>query len=235
MSPAEKSPAAPFAGFPPRSPGIPIPAPFFTALLPQIEDVAELKVCLYLFWLRTQQPPGQPGRFATHAELAAAPGLGVEPALGQALERAVARGALLTLALEQDGTQQRLYFINDEEGRRTVDRISRGEIPLGTLPAPSPPSSPPTNIFVLYEQNIGLLTPLIAEELTEAEGRYPAHWIQEAFREAVSLNRRSWRYISRILERWALEGKDHGEAERHSEAGRPARPAKGRHSHPVWG
>jgi DnaD/phage-associated family protein len=63
------------------------------------------------------------------------------------------------------------------------------------------------NIFVLYEQNIGPLTPLLAEELVEAEDTYPALWIEDAFREAVELNKRSWRYIQRILERWAAEGK----------------------------
>jgi DnaD/phage-associated family protein len=60
---------------------------------------------------------------------------------------------------------------------------------------------------VLYEQNIGPLTPLLAEELMEAEDTYPVSWIEDAFREAVELNKRSWRYIQRILERWAAEGK----------------------------
>jgi len=55
------------------------------------------------------------------------------------------------------------------------------------------------NIFILYEQNIGLLTPPIADELRQAEQTYPAGWIEEAFREAVSLNKRSWRYIRAIL------------------------------------
>ncbi len=63
------------------------------------------------------------------------------------------------------------------------------------------------NIYVLYEQNIGPLTPLLADELKEAEDSYPAAWIEDAFRESVELNKRSWRYIQRILERWATEGK----------------------------
>jgi DnaD/phage-associated family protein len=67
------------------------------------------------------------------------------------------------------------------------------------------------NIFTLYEKNIGMLTPIIAEELKEAEKIYPPSWIQDAFKEAVDLNKRSWRYISRILERWAAEGKHDGE------------------------
>ena len=51
---------------------------------------------------------------------------------------------------------------------------------------------------------------MIAEELKEAEKLYPAEWIESAFKEAVTLNKRSWRYIARILERWAIEGKDDG-------------------------
>jgi DnaD/phage-associated family protein len=64
------------------------------------------------------------------------------------------------------------------------------------------------NIFVLYEQNVGLLQPIIAEELQEAERAYPQEWIEEAFRIAVENNVRNWKYIRRILERWAAEGKD---------------------------
>jgi len=41
-----------FAGFPSgKGLYVPVPEAFFTALLPQIEDTAELKVTLHLFWL----------------------------------------------------------------------------------------------------------------------------------------------------------------------------------------
>ena len=62
-------------------------------------------------------------------------------------------------------------------------------------------------IFLLYEQNVGLLTPLVAEELREAEERYPAEWIEEAFRLAIQQNKRKWSYIRAILKRWETEGK----------------------------
>jgi DnaD/phage-associated family protein len=75
---------------------------------------------------------------------------------------------------------------------------------------------PPADIFSLYEQNIGMLTPMIAEALQEAEKLYPAEWIESAFKEAVALNKRSWKYIARILERWAIEGKDDGKSRRDS-------------------
>jgi DnaD/phage-associated family protein len=64
------------------------------------------------------------------------------------------------------------------------------------------------NIYSLYEQNVGPLTALLSEDLQEAEETYPPEWIEEAFREAVRLNKRSWKYIRAILERWQTEGRD---------------------------
>jgi DNA replication protein len=63
------------------------------------------------------------------------------------------------------------------------------------------------NIFVLYEQNIGLLSPLLADELKDAADQYPAEWIEAAFREAVQHNKRNWSYIRAILRRWETEGR----------------------------
>ncbi|MBC7239383.1 MAG: DnaD domain protein, partial [Chloroflexi bacterium] len=70
------------------------------------------------------------------------------------------------------------------------------------------PVAPRPNIFELYEQNIGLLQPLLAQELEEAARDYPPEWIEDAFRIAVERNVRHWRYIRAILERWATEGRD---------------------------
>jgi DNA replication protein len=89
------------------------------------------------------------------------------------------------------------------------------------------------NIFALYEQNIGIITPMIAEELKEADKLYPPRWIEEAFREAVTLNKRSWKYIARILERWASEGKDSGEYRRDIKKDGPDKYIKGRYGHLV--
>jgi DnaD/phage-associated family protein len=71
-----------------------------------------------------------------------------------------------------------------------------------------------SSIFALYESLIGTMSPLIADELAEAERLYPAEWLEAAFREAAAQNARSWRYVSRILERWAIEGPDHATTER---------------------
>ena len=72
------------------------------------------------------------------------------------------------------------------------------------------------DIFSLYEQNIGMLTPMIAEELREAERLYPETWIKDAIKEAVSLNKRNWRYIAKILENWSAGGRSNGTYRRDS-------------------
>ena len=64
------------------------------------------------------------------------------------------------------------------------------------------------------------LTPLIADELRQAEKEYPAEWIEDAFREAVSLNKRSWKYIRAILERWRVDGRGDEAGRRSDEAER---------------
>ena len=76
------------------------------------------------------------------------------------------------------------------------------------------------NIFVLYEQNIGTLTPMMAEELMEAEKSFPAEWIEDAFREAVKSNVRKWRYVQSILETWADEGRGDETSQRTDERDR---------------
>jgi DnaD/phage-associated family protein len=74
---------------------------------------------------------------------------------------------------------------------------------------------------------------MIAEELKEAARLYSSQWIDEAFREAVLMNKRSWKYIARILERWASEGKDSGEHRQSTEKGSPDKYIRGKYGHLV--
>jgi DNA replication protein len=126
-------------------------------------------------------------------------------------------------------------FLNTPAHRQLVARLARGEQRLEFAPAAPPavlPARRPT-IFELYEQNVGLLTPLLVEELREAAETYPPDWLEEAFREAVGYNRRHWRYVRRILEKWATEGRgDRGVAGGRPQAPRdPRRYLEGRYGH----
>jgi DnaD/phage-associated family protein len=71
---------------------------------------------------------------------------------------------------------------------------------------PSITADPPTP-FLLYEQNIGPLTPMVADRITRAIQEYPAAWIEDAIEEAVAYNRRNWKYIEAILESWTAQGR----------------------------
>ena len=119
----------------------------------------------------------------------------------EGLGAAVARGVLIPLGVEDE---QRWYVLASEENRR---KAHQGAFTIPDLPEPTPLPIERPGIYALYEQNIGLLSPLIADRLADALLRYPEQWIAEAIGEAVAYNRRSWRYIERILENWATEGR----------------------------
>lgn len=201
-----------FPGFPAGDlPGVALPAFFFSDLLPLIDDLAELKVTLHALWLLDSKPGTlrfvQTSEFVGDERLRA--GL-AEQAIAEGLERAVARGTLLPITVDRYGQTMTWYFLNDEPGREAVARVQRGLVPEFDDPLADNTGlrAARPNIFVLYEQNIGLLQPIIADELRDAELRYPADWIEDAFRIAVEQNKRAWRYIRAILERWASEGRD---------------------------
>jgi DNA replication protein len=220
-----------FAGFPGGALATAIPNLFFTAVLPRITDPAELVVSVYFFFAHSRKK-GQP-RFLTYAELAAddilvaaLDSLG-EGALRRGLDAGVERRTLLRV---DAGQAQELYFLNTEAGRRAVAAIEGGEEDLGRLiPPPPEPREPKPNIFELYEQNIGPLTPMVAEYLKDAENQYPADWFQPAFRRAVEHNKRSWSYIAAILRRWEAEGPDYEKAGRDLERPGSKRSLSGRY------
>ena len=217
----------PFSGFPQKMRLTPLPNIFFSQLLPHIDDITELKVTLHLFWVLYGKR-GYP-KFVTYGELLGDRllmiGVGSEAALRSGLEGAVSRGTIIDLNLEQHGRTEKLYFLNTGSDSEARNRIERGEIDVGVLPEEEPfiedmETAEQPNIFTLYEENIGMLAPMIAEELKAAEQLYPASWIDDAFREAVSRNKRNWKYIEAILKRWDSEGREYGAPGRHSKADR---------------
>ena len=212
----------PFDGFPRNVRATPVPDPLFNSLLEEIEDLAELKVTLRMLWLLSQQR-GQL-RFVSERELVNDPtlargmaGMGGDPSerIRQGLNLAVTRGTLLR-HIVNDPSEARCYLLNTEENHRRLSQVN-AEITLkgrddSTLPDGQPfasqrqPGATPS-IYDLYENNIGTFGPMMAEQLAEAEERYPAQWIEEAFKLAIYENKRSWSYIVAILRRWAAEGR----------------------------
>jgi DNA replication protein len=211
-----------FVGFPAGKVRFtPVPDLLFSELLPQIDDLAELKVTLHVIWL-LHRKKGRP-RCVSLRELLQdslllrglkAARQPPERSVREGLERAVHRGTLLHLRSGSARDGQDWYFLNTDQGRQAVEDIRGGKLKLESYDVRDVPhvEVERPNIFILYEQNIGTLQPMIAEELEEAEGSYPAEWIEEAFKIASEQNVRKWAYIRAILERWAAEGKDDGKA-----------------------
>ena len=246
METSRKIPVKPFAGFPERAEVTPIPTLFFTSIMPLIDDIAELKTVLHIFRVLSRRR-GFP-RFVTLSELssdtilaegiASSSTVAIDTTLERALNLATEHGILLHGKLDKGDKAEDIYLINTEAEKKTFEKIMRGEIvPEGFTPAKQidGQSMKMPDIFTLYEQNIGILTPLLAEELQEAEKRYPIDWIESAFKEAVSLNKRNWKYIVRILERWFVEGKDNGAFGRNikKEVDDPFKYVKGKPRHRV--
>lgn len=70
--------------------------------------------------------------------------------------------------------------------------------------------TPRPAIFTVYEQNIGMLTSIIADDLKEIEATFPAGWFEDAVKEAVRANARNLKYVWAILKRWQTEGRGNG-------------------------
>ena len=137
-------------------------------------------------------------------------------------ERSVQR---ITRELEEEG-----YLISDGCGPKGTnkwaiplskggDKIAplancRGDIPSGGILTPESikPSvkedeeeiARRTKILTtLYEQNIGAITPLLADIIRNATIDYPQEsWYQPAFEIAIKNNVRKWEYIDAILDGW---------------------------------
>ncbi len=216
-----------FSGFPAGKLQVtPVPNVFFTDLLLAIDDLAELKLTLHVFWVLTEgsrRRRSHEGKrraaYVRKSELRADPTLmqslrAVDPNPEQALVRALGlaaeRGTLLRLDVgtSESGEGESLFFLNSDAGRRECEKLARDLPPADTeLSGESAAAKERPNIFVLYEQNIGTLTPLISEELKEAEREFPAEWIEDAFKIALKRNIRRWDYVSAILRRWKAEGR----------------------------
>lgn len=209
-------PPAPFNGFPPGRPRVfSLPTGFIQDLLPLIDDLAELQVTLFTFYA-VQQREGR-ARFLVADDYLTNDGLmqalaayntATTPAdtLAQAIERACVRGTLLRATVEVEGEQETLFFINAEPGRRAVAQIERGRWQSAGQDGKVEILPERPNAYQLYEENIGPLTPLIADALKDAEGEYPSGWLEEAIRTATESNARSWAFVRAVLERRKKEG-----------------------------
>jgi DNA replication protein len=215
-----------FKGFTDSESFTQLPDTFFHQLLNQIDDAAELKVTLYFLW-RVEHMDG-PFRALREADFdAQALGLSADE-VRSAIEKALERGSILKVekARVAKSSQREpsrndvmnYFLLNSPRGRAVVQSIESGKWDPEVADSAAAFERP--NIFRLYEENIGPLTPLIADALKDAEETYSAEWVADTIDLAVRNNKRSWRYCEAILKRWKDEGRGEKQDRRDAEKDR---------------
>ena len=190
-----------FKGFTDSETFTQLPDSFFRQLIKELDDAGELKVTLYFLW-RLEHMEG-PFRSLCESDFDAQElGLSAEE-IRLGLEKAVQRGSMLKSQREADV----FYFLNSPRGRAAAEAFAKGQWRASAQIRSAPMERP--NVFKLYEENIGPLTPLIADALKDAENIYSDEWIAEAIELAVKNNKRNWKYCEAVLKRWKEEGR-HG-------------------------
>ncbi len=187
-----------FSGFTSSETFTQIPDSLFH-LMKDIEDTAELKIAFYSIWRIDHMQGNFRALNETDFE-AESLGLSVKE-IQRGLKKCVERGILLKAENEADV----FYFLNSPRGRLAAEAFAKGQMQKSSTMNSAPRER--SAVFKLYEENIGPLTPLIADTLNDAEELYSAEWITEAIGLAVENNARKWKYIEAILKSWKEEGR----------------------------
>lgn len=115
----------------------------------------------------------------------------------------------------------------------------RSNGPPSSSESSSSSSSPPAQdagyakVREAYEQNIGLLTPILSQRIKAALLTYPLEWIVLAIERAVSAEKRRWDYIEGVLRNWQSEGFTNGNQATNGKNGIAGRRSGG-DSRPTW-
>lgn len=201
--------------------GFPLPDDFATTRVPNavlsrvlssIDVVDEIKLILRAIWLLEHQR-GYP-RYIAHDDLRRDRVLSVaiteQSDFDRILKSAIARGVFLEGSINGNVC----LMLNTESARRALleassiasnlnkdDDYDGWERPsVGTRSA---------DAFRAYEENIGILSPMIRQSILAALEDFTDEDITHAVRIAVENESRSWSFVAGVLRRWARDGIPH--------------------------
>ena len=195
---------------------IAIPREFLTERLALIDDPTEIHVTLAVFRLAADSgstPPAVSEESVLRDSVLARTfhedrkSSRLSQRIRRGLQYATARDSILQVVLTVDGHDERWYVPSSQEHRSQLQAVllERGAWPMAGTDAVVVETAP--SVFSLYEKNIGMLTPLLTDQIETAMELYPLDWIEDAIREAVTYNKRNWRYVQRVLENWTVNGR----------------------------
>ena len=202
----------------------PTPNIVFGKLLNEIEHVNDLKFILRIIWMINQVK--RVPKYITIKEITSDKILypiiykesvkETETACISMIQKASLSELLICHQINENGAPNTIVALNTSRNKTMLFKIQQIDQSESVFQATVDIAEERPNIFKLYEDNIGILNPIIADELKIAEKTYPHDWVSSAFKEAVLRNKRSWKYIKTILENWYREGKTDGRIGKHS-------------------
>ena len=196
-----------FAGFGQDVRFTPVPNPLLSGILESMNSLDELKVVLRAIWISHSKGLWQAVTKAelcsdkTVAKMLNASGKELEERVQRALDDAQSKAIFITYGTGAD----QAYLLNTYYNRQQLMRTNTPSQEPGNehdvLPTIESADLIPAerNAFTAYEENIGPLTPMIADALRDMLTRHSDYEIVKAINDAVLANARNWRYISAIL------------------------------------
>jgi len=184
-----------------------LPEEFFSELLPEIDDLDELKLIILLLQALNlgEEEMGYFTVNQLNQDGVILKNFNDEVGrLEHTLQHASKDGVILKVDIDKVGE---VFFIHTAKTKALVEGLKSGAIRHSNLRSAGRITQQ-KNIFKLYEENIGLITPMMAEILKADEEEYSTEWITEAIKIAVQRNARNWKYVHAILESWKKEGRD---------------------------
>ena len=193
-----------------------VPNAILGRVLAEVEDLRTLKLILRAIWLLERQR-GFPRYISTEdlrRDRVVSRLIHDESELAECLNSAKSQGVLIEVSV--NGNE--CLMLNTESAERaSFDVISPAGTPENESGWDSPTTSTsPPDAFRAYEENIGVLSPMIRENILSALEDFTDEDITYAVRIAVENESRSWSFVAGVLRRWLRDGVPHERNDRQS-------------------
>ena len=187
-----------------------VPNAVLSRVLDEVEDSKTLKLILRAIWLLERQR-GFPRYISTEdlrRDRVVSRLIRDESELAECLNSAKAHGVLIEVPV--NGNE--CLLLNTESAERaSFDGIARTATPENDSDGWDSPTTSdlPPDAFRAYEENIGVLSPMIRENILTALEDFTDEDITHAVRIAVENESRSWSFVAGVLRRWLRDGVPH--------------------------
>ncbi len=214
--------------------GFPLPDDYGTTRVPnlvlgrvlaEVENSVTLKLILRAIWLLERQR-GFPRYISTEdlrRDRVVSRLIRDESELAECLNSAKAHGVLIEVSVSGN----KCLMLNTESAERaSFDAIALTETPENDPDGWDSPTTSvlPPDAFRAYEENIGVLSPMIRENILSSLEDFTDEDITHAIRIAVENESRSWSFVAGVLRRWLRDGVPHerndGKSGRSTDRGR---------------